>query len=58
MALIREYEIPSTGLTAPNAYHVIKKVTTEKRLHDIPSPPDSSRSDGTTPRRKTSRIIY
>ena len=35
MALVREYEVPSTGLVAPNAYHVIKKVTTEKRLHDV-----------------------
>ena len=38
MALVREYEVPSTGLVAPNAYHVIKKVTTEKRLHDVPAP--------------------
>ena len=30
MALVREYEVPSTGLVAPNAYHVIKKITTEK----------------------------
>ena len=58
MALIREYEIPSTGLTAPNAYHVIKKVTTEKRLHDIPPPPDSSRSDGKTPRQQGHEVYW
>ncbi len=48
MALVKEFEIPSTGLVAPNAYHVIKKVTTEKRLHDVAPPKDSSRPDGLT----------
>jgi len=58
MALIREYEIPSTGLIAPNAYHVIKKVTTEKRLHDIPPPPDSSRPNGATPRQQGHEVYW
>lgn len=48
MALIRDFEIPGTGLNVPNAYHVIVKVNTEKRLNDIPPPPDASRSDGLT----------
>lgn len=48
MALIRDFEIPGTGLNVPNAYHVIVKVNTEKRLNDIPPPPDPSRPDGLT----------
>ena len=48
MALLRDFEIPGTGLVVPNAYHVVVKVTTEKRLNDIQPPPDSSRPDGLT----------
>jgi hypothetical protein len=48
MALVRDFEIPGTGLVATNAYHVIVKVNTEKRLNDIPPPPDPSRPDGLT----------
>lgn len=48
MALVRDFEIPGTGLNVPNAYHVIVKVNTEKRLNDIPPPPDTSRPDGLT----------
>lgn len=48
MALIREFTIPNTGLTVPDAYHVINKVVQEKRLHDIPLPIDSNRKDGVT----------
>lgn len=48
MALIRDFEIPGTGLNVPGAYHVIVKVNTEKRLNDIPAPPDPSRPDGIT----------
>lgn len=48
MALTRDFEIPDTGLVVPNAYHVIRKVSTEKRLNDIPPPPDLSRPDGLT----------
>jgi hypothetical protein len=58
MALIRDFELPSTGLTAPNAYHVIKKVTTEKRLNDIPPPPDPSRPDGLTVRSANDHEVY
>lgn len=58
MALIRDFELPSTGLIASNAYHVIKKVTTEKRLNDIPPPPDSSRSDGVTPRQQGHEVYW
>jgi hypothetical protein len=48
MALIRDFEIPGTGLNVPNAYHVVVKVNTEKRLNDIPPPLDVSRPDGLT----------
>ena len=48
MALIRDFEIPGTGLNVPNAYHVIVKVNTEKRLNDILPPRDVSRPDGLT----------
>ena len=58
MALIRDFELPSTGLTAPNAYHVVKKVTTEKRLVDIPPPPDPSRPDGVTERPANDKEVY
>ena len=50
MALIRDYEIPETGLVVPNAYHLIVNVTTEKRLNDIKPPVDSGRPDGYTAR--------
>lgn len=48
MALVRDFEIPGTGVVVPNAYHVIVKVNTEKRLNDVPAPPDPSRPDGVT----------
>jgi len=48
MALIRDFEISGSGLNVPNAYHVVVKVNTEKRLNDIPPPPDVSRPGGLT----------
>lgn len=48
MALVRDFEIPNTGVTVNDAYHLIVNVTTEKRLHDIPPPPDSSTKSGLT----------
>ena len=48
MALIRDFEISGTGLNVPNAYRVVVKVNTEKRLNDIPPPPDVSRPGGLT----------
>ena len=48
MALVREFEIPGTGVTVDNAYHLIVNVATEKRLQDIPTPPDSSHPTGLT----------
>ena len=48
MALIREFTIPNTGLTIPDAYHLINQIRQEKRLQDIPLPKDSSREDGVT----------
>ena len=40
MALVRDFEIPGTGVTVNDAYHVIVNVTTEKdckmfKLHQI-----------------------
>ncbi len=58
MALIRDFEIPGTGLNVPDAYHVIVKVNTEKRLNDIPPPPDSSRPDGLTVRSEDDHEVY
>lgn len=48
MALVRDFEIPGTGVTVNNAYHLIVNVTTEKRLQDIPPPPDQSTESGFT----------
>ena len=49
MALIRDYELPGTGLTVPNAYHVVTNVKVEKRMADFKPPVDNSRPDGLTP---------
>ena len=38
MALSKDYEIPNTGVTVPNAYFVIREVRLEKRLADYPYP--------------------
>lgn len=48
MALLRDFEIPGTGVVVNDAYHVITNVRTEKRLQDITPPPDDSREDGLT----------
>lgn len=48
MAFIRDYELPGTGVTVSNAYHVVTSVNVEKRLVDIALPPDSSRPDRVT----------
>jgi hypothetical protein len=48
MALIRDYELPGTGLVVPNAYHVVTNVTIEKRMANITPPPDPTRPDGLT----------
>lgn len=50
MALINDYELHGTGVVVANAYHVITTITTEKRVADIPPPPDPRRPDGKTPR--------
>jgi hypothetical protein len=49
MALLKDYELPGTGLVVPNAYHVITNVKIEKRMADIKPPVDNSRPDGLTP---------
>jgi hypothetical protein len=48
MALLRDFEIPGTGVTVNDAYHLIVNVTTEKRLQDVLLPPDSSTKSGFT----------
>lgn len=48
MALLKDFEIPGTGVVVPNAYHVIVDIKTHKRLNDILPPPDSGRPDGLT----------
>jgi len=58
MALIRDYELPGTGLTVTNAYHVVTSVNVEKRINDIPLPVDSSRSDGLTAAARGSDIYW
>jgi hypothetical protein len=50
MALIKDFEIPGTGVIVPNAYHVVTNVTIEKRMADTPPPVDTSRPDGFTVR--------
>ncbi len=48
MALIRDFELPGTGVTVSNAYHVVTKVDVEKRTQDISAPPDPTRPGGFT----------
>ena len=48
MALIQSYEIPNTGLTAPDAYFVVTDVKVQKRMEDFPLPPDTSTPTGLT----------
>jgi len=49
MALIRDYELPGTGLVIPNTYHVVTNIKIEKRMADFKQPVDNSRPDGLTP---------
>lgn len=41
MALIKDFEIPNTGLVVSNAYHVIGDVRIDKRISKIPIGPNS-----------------
>jgi len=52
MALIRDYELPGTGVTVPSCYHVVTKVDVEKRTHDINGPRDSSTESGNSANHK------
>ena len=58
MALIRDYEIPGTGVVVPNAYHVVTRVDVEKRTHDVPRPPDTSMPDGLTAGHKGPEVYW
>jgi hypothetical protein len=48
MALIKDYELPGTGLVVSNAYHVVTNVSIEKRTADVALPPDPTRPNGLT----------
>ena len=48
MALIKDYELPGTGLVVSNAYHVVTDVKIEKRTADFPAPVDPTRPNGLT----------
>lgn len=38
MALSKDYEIPGTGVTVPNAYFIVDEIRVEKRMTDFPYP--------------------
>lgn len=48
MALIKDYEIQGTGVTVPNAYHVITDLKIHKRVNDIKPPRDETTESGYT----------
>lgn len=48
MALIRDYELPGTGVVVPNAYHVVTSVKVDKRTSNIQPPVDSAHPTGFT----------
>lgn len=48
MALIKDYEIQGTGVTVPNAYHVITDLKVHKRTQEVALPPDTSTESGLT----------
>jgi hypothetical protein len=48
MALIQSYEVPGTGLSAPDAYFVVTDVKVQKRMQDIALPPDHTTPTGLT----------
>lgn len=58
MALIRDFEIPGTGVTVNDAYHVIVNLSTEKRLQDVPSPPDRNHPTGFTDGGQSGDPVY
>jgi hypothetical protein len=58
MALQRDYELPGTGLVVQDAYHVVTDIKIQKRVADIPPPPDSSRPDGQTVRPADTEVYW
>ena len=48
MALLKDYEIPGTGVIVENAYHVVTDIKVEKRIADILPPPDPTTPTGLT----------
>jgi hypothetical protein len=48
MAILKDYELPGTGLIVPNAYHVVTNIKVDKRMADAQAPPDPTRPDGLT----------
>jgi len=48
MALIRDYELPGTGLVVEDAYHVVTNIKIDKRISDIAPPVDNWRDSKVT----------
>jgi hypothetical protein len=48
MALLRDYEIPGTGVIIENAYHIVSDIKVEKRIADVQVPPDVNHPTGLT----------
>lgn len=48
MALIQSYEVPGTGLTAPEAYFVVTDIKVHKRMADVQTPVDNTDPTGLT----------
>ena len=49
MALLKDYELPGTGVIIENAYHVVTNIKIEKRTADILPPVDNTHPSGYTP---------
>lgn len=45
MALLRDYEVPNTGLIVTGAYHIISSIKLDKRTTDVPDPVEFSTRD-------------
>jgi hypothetical protein len=48
MAFLKDYEFKGSGIVVESAYHAITELQVQKRLVDVPPPPDNSRDDGLT----------
>lgn len=48
MALLKDYELPGTGVIIENAYHVVTDIRVEKRIADVLPPIDPTTPSGFT----------